>query len=306
MTQQRPTLRQYSAGMRGRSPSPAAREAVYDEDGGGGMVPVGLALGDAEACKIKDALFLGNVMAVQDANFVMMNKIGFCIKCQTGFPVPQHLRRMGVSYTVSNLLGAFMDQSLSVEKKDALLEAFFNRMEDAAEMGMSVLLYSFEDFVWPCFCVVAYWMRKYRWTVEHAVAVMKSRRPDVIFEQSALSELSLLAERISQKHRGAIAAEEESVITHTFANAQGLQSSEEEGSSPATRARPITAHTGRIKWQAGNGIADFCAYHDLPADTPIIPPKRSIIPILRTRRTNTDKAVPFTPARFLDDNTPQQ
>jgi hypothetical protein len=34
-------------------------------------------------------LAVGNIMAVQDSNFLMMNKIGFCIKCQTGFPVPQ-------------------------------------------------------------------------------------------------------------------------------------------------------------------------------------------------------------------------
>jgi hypothetical protein len=34
----------------------------------------------AEACKVKDALFLGNVMAVQDSNFLVMNKIAYCIK----------------------------------------------------------------------------------------------------------------------------------------------------------------------------------------------------------------------------------
>ena len=58
----------------------------------------------AEACKVKDALFLGNVMAVQDANFLVMNKIAYCIKCQTGFAVAQTMKRAGVNYAVINLL----------------------------------------------------------------------------------------------------------------------------------------------------------------------------------------------------------
>ena len=45
--------------------------------------------------------------------------------------------------------------------------------EDAARVqGFGVLLYSFDDLAWCCFAVVAYWLRKYRWTVAHAVRVM--------------------------------------------------------------------------------------------------------------------------------------
>lgn len=146
----------------------------------------------AEACKVKDALFLGNVMAVQDSNFVIMNKISFCVKCQTGFSVPQTLRRVGVNYVVMNLLGAFMDQSLSVETKDTLLENFFALMESALEQGVGVLLYSFQDLVWCCFCVIAYWLRKYRWTVSHALRVMRSRRPALQLEDKAIQELERL------------------------------------------------------------------------------------------------------------------
>lgn len=130
---------------------------------------------------------------------MMMNKIGHIFKCQQGFPIPQNLRRFGVNYHVMNLMGAFTDASLPVDKKDELLETFYNKMEQAAEEGMGVLLCSFQDLTWACFNVVAFWMRKYLWTVDHAVSVMKSRRATLVLEQNCMTELHLLAERISKR-----------------------------------------------------------------------------------------------------------
>jgi len=64
----------------------AAEQAVYDQEedsAGGGLVGLGSSTWIvAEACKVKDALFLGNVMAVQDSNFLTMNKIGYSTKVQ--------------------------------------------------------------------------------------------------------------------------------------------------------------------------------------------------------------------------------
>lgn len=151
---------------------------MYDQDddvGSGGFGNSAWVV--AEACKVKDALFLGNVMAVQDSNFLVMNKIAYCIKCQTGFSVPQTLKRVGVNYAVINLLGAFLDQELPVQTKDTLLDNFYNIMESAADQGVGVLLYAFQDLAWCCFAVMAYWVRKYKWTVSHAHRIMKSRRP---------------------------------------------------------------------------------------------------------------------------------
>jgi len=175
-TMQRPTQAWSRYGHNSRPPA----HRTYDEDEADhstGWSPSAGAWLPPEACKVKDALFLGNVTAVQDSNFVVMNKIGFCVKCQTGFPVPHTLRRMGVTYKVMNLLGAFTDKELSPEAQDALLEKFFTMMEEAAEQGLGVLLYTFQDFAWPCFCVVAFWIRRHMWTVDHALAVMRSRQP---------------------------------------------------------------------------------------------------------------------------------
>eukprot|EP00292_Cryptomonas_paramecium_P024080 CAMPEP_0113687978 /NCGR_PEP_ID=MMETSP0038_2-20120614/16257_1 /TAXON_ID=2898 /ORGANISM="Cryptomonas paramecium" /LENGTH=148 /DNA_ID=CAMNT_0000608695 /DNA_START=172 /DNA_END=614 /DNA_ORIENTATION=+ /assembly_acc=CAM_ASM_000170 len=90
----------------------------------------------ADACKIKDALFIGNLLAVQDISFVTTNKIQYCIKCQTGFPAPPHLKRAGMTCSVMNLLGAFTDPTLPADRKDSLLENFFQTMEEASEQGV--------------------------------------------------------------------------------------------------------------------------------------------------------------------------
>eukprot|EP00961_Rhodomonas_salina_P162765 2192561-Rhodomonas_salina.1 len=34
--------------------------------------------------KMKDGLFIGNVAVVHDTSFLNQNKIGYCVKCQTG------------------------------------------------------------------------------------------------------------------------------------------------------------------------------------------------------------------------------
>jgi hypothetical protein len=41
----------------------------------------------------------------------------------------QGVRKIGVQYSVLNLLGAFTDPSVPAEKKDSLLETLFTRME---------------------------------------------------------------------------------------------------------------------------------------------------------------------------------
>lgn len=79
----------------------------------------------AEACKIKDGVFMGNVMAVQDSGFILSNKICTVIKCQKGFTVPKRLRNAGVQYSVINLLEAFLDDTISDDTKDHMLEGLY-------------------------------------------------------------------------------------------------------------------------------------------------------------------------------------
>ena len=102
----------------------------------------------AEACKIKDGVFMGNVMAVQDSGFILSNKICTVIKCQKGFTVPKRLRNAGVQYSVINLLEAFLDDTISDDTKDHMLEGLYAVVDEACDNGVGVLFYCFQDFVW--------------------------------------------------------------------------------------------------------------------------------------------------------------
>ena len=272
----------------------------------------------AEACKVKDALFLGNVMAVQDSNFLVMNKIAYCIKCQTGFSVPQTLKRQ-VNYAVINLLGAFLDQELPVQTKDTLLDNFYSIMESAAEQGVGVLLYSFQDLAWCCFSVMAYWVRKYKWTVEHALRIMKSRRPALELPDMALRELESLAARLKAKgladaegvrRSSDFTEEEEKILTNTCSNA-GLsrggtnnnpeEFGEEALASPLTRARPLTADSRmRIQWGAGAKLAVFSKEASFESKVPCFSQKPVRGIFRRPRKTvSTGSAGVGNLARFI-------
>ncbi len=99
---------------------------------------------------------MGNVMAVQDSGFILSNKICTVIKCQKGFTVPKRLRNAGVQYSVINLLEAFLDDTISDDTKDHMLEGLYAVVDEACDNGVGVLFYCFQDFVWCAFCILAY------------------------------------------------------------------------------------------------------------------------------------------------------
>uniref|UniRef100_A0A7S0F3R2 Tyrosine-protein phosphatase domain-containing protein n=1 Tax=Hanusia phi TaxID=3032 RepID=A0A7S0F3R2_9CRYP len=266
----------------------------------------------AEACKVKDALFIGNVMTVQDTSFIAINKIGYCVKCQTGFNVPQNLRRVGVTYTVTNLLGAYLDQKMPVEAKDHLLESFYTLMETASEQGVGVLLYAFKDLIWCCFNIIAYWMRKYRWTVHHALHVMKSRRPSLQLTDLAMSELDSLALRLSnQKMEEDISLEEERMLTNTYSNARRLSDPDE---ALLGQVEPYAASRGkqgaegpsrpssRIQWVSDHRMIDYLEpQHNAPVDqrTMKVSPPQGVKSILRKSSRRQEDGEQSDSARFL-------
>jgi len=247
-----------------------------------------------------------------------MNKIAYCIKCQTGFSVPQTLKRQ-VNYAVINLLGAFLDQELPVQTKDTLLDNFYSIMESAAEQGVGVLLYSFQDLAWCCFSVMAYWVRKYKWTVEHALRIMKSRRPALELPDMALRELESLAARLKAKgladaegvrRSSDFTEEEEKILTNTCSNA-GLsrggtnnnpeEFGEEALASPLTRARPLTADSRmRIQWGAGAKLAVFSKEASFESKVPCFSQKPVRGIFRRPRKTvSTGSAGVGNLARFI-------
>mmetsp|Transcript_5443 Transcript_5443/g.19154 ORF Transcript_5443/g.19154 Transcript_5443/m.19154 type:complete len:187 (+) Transcript_5443:961-1521(+) len=108
-------------------------------------------------------------------------------------------------------------------------------------------------------------MRKYRWTVNHAVHVMKSRRPTLQLTELAMSELDSLAVRLSnQKMEEDMSFEEERMLTNTYSNARRL--SEPDETSPWLGDAPSGKHSGgggqvrpssRIQWVSDHRMIDY-------------------------------------------------
>ena len=154
----------------------------------------------AEACKIKDGVFMGNVMAVQDSGFILSNKICTVIKCQKGFTVPKRLRNAGVQYSVINLLEAFLDDTISDDTKDHMLEGLYAVVDEACDNGVGVLFYCFQDFVWCAFCILAYFIRKYKWTADKAWQLLKMKKQNLSMDPVILQALDRLSERVQRVH----------------------------------------------------------------------------------------------------------
>lgn len=91
------------------------------------------------------------------------------------------------------------------------------------------------------------------------------------------------------------------MVTHTFSNSRKENMTIAEGDdashSPNSRARPITAHAGRIKWN-GN-VEETCEDHMLNFDAPIVPPRRAPTPILRASRGGRKPGDGYTDERFI-------
>jgi hypothetical protein len=206
-----------------------------------------------------------------------------------------------------------------VQTKDTLLDNFYSIMESAAEQGVGVLLYSFQDLAWCCFSVMAYWVRKYKWTVEHALRIMKSRRPALELPDMAMRELESLAARLKAKgladaegvrRSSDFTEEEEKILTNTCSNA-GLsrggtnnnpeEFGEEALASPLTRARPLTADSRmRIQWGAGAKLAVFSKEASFESKVPCFSQKPVRGIFRRPRKTvSTGSAGVGNLARFI-------
>jgi hypothetical protein len=100
----------------------------------------------AEAIKIKDGLFLGNILAVQDLSFLLSNKIAHVISCQSGFVAPKRLKKIGINFSSFNVLEAFTNPNMPSDEKDFLVDQLCAAMEACFDIGAGVLLYCFQDF----------------------------------------------------------------------------------------------------------------------------------------------------------------
>lgn len=186
------------------------------------------------AIKIKDGLFLGDEFAAQvshrqDLEFVVANKVTHIINTSAR-QIPNHWEPIGVQYLDFYWLDH--DNQQLFDGRDEIVPEFCAFIERATAAGESVLVHSVRGQCRSVVIVVAYLMRKYRWTMVKSFEFVSSRRPDLNTRQSFIQQLAAFEGRLAKQMVLAVGWEtlpsepEELVLRNTFLNSQFGQMAE--------------------------------------------------------------------------------
>jgi protein-tyrosine phosphatase len=180
------------------------------------------------AIKIKDGLFLGDEFAAQvrdrqDLEFVVANKVTHIINTAAR-QIPNHWEPIGVQYLDFYWLDH--DNQQLFDGRDEIVPEFCAFIERGNTAGESVLVHSVRGQCRSVVIIVAYLMRKYKWTMVKSFEFVNSRRPDLNTRQSFIQQLAGFEGRLAKQMSLAAGWEslppdpEEIVLRNTFLNSQ--------------------------------------------------------------------------------------
>ncbi len=112
------------------------------------------------AAKLKDGVFLGDFESAQDLEFIVANKITRIINC-AGREVANGWERSGIRY-----LTYYWPEAGNVvifDENNTVLDEIYAFIDEATDVGESVLIHSTDGVSRACFCSAVYFMLKYRW-----------------------------------------------------------------------------------------------------------------------------------------------
>lgn len=148
--------------------------------------------------KIKDGLFMGDVDAAQDAEFLQLNGIVHIVNC-----VPRQVpnlfqQSLGLSYTACDL-----DEVLRRPLFDLKNREFMNvvqLIDKALEKTESVLVHSLNGVNRSPSLMIGYLMVKYCWGVDKAYDFMITKRGDIKLDESYAEQLCSLETQLQKTY----------------------------------------------------------------------------------------------------------
>ncbi|GMF16760.1 unnamed protein product [Phytophthora lilii] len=184
--------------------------------------------------KIKDGLFMGDMVAAQDADFLQLNGIMHIVNC-----VPRQVpnifqQSLGLSYTACDL-----DEMLRrpfFDLKNREFTHIIQLIDRALERTESVLVHSLNGINRSPSIMIGYLMVKYCWGLDKAHEFVMTKRSDMKLHESYIDQLCSLEAQI-QEDRPARATErqlyewsthtadpktDEVVLIHTFLNSTAV------------------------------------------------------------------------------------
>lgn len=190
--------------------------------------------------KIKDGLFMGDVDAAQDAEFLQLNGIVRIINC-----VPREVpnvfqQSLGLTYTACDLGEVLQRPFFDLQNREFM--GLVQVIECALEKTESVLVHSLDGFCRSPSIIIGYLMVKYCWGLDKAHDFVVMKRPDIKLHESFVKQLADLETQLQKSYmsrateqqlyewspRAADSKTDESVLVHTFLNSSSRPKSDRE------------------------------------------------------------------------------
>ncbi|KAK1948599.1 Bifunctional polynucleotide phosphatase/kinase [Phytophthora citrophthora] len=217
--------------------------------------------------KIKDGLFMGDMDAAQDADFLQLNGIVHIVNC-----IPRQMpnifqQSLGLSYTACDLDEVLRRPFFDLKNRE--FTQIIQLIDRALERTESVLVHSLTGINRSPSIMIGYLMVKYCWGLDKAHEFVMTKRSDMKLHESYIDQLCSLEAQV-QEDRPARATErqlyewstasadsksDEVVLIHTFLNTASTSNTNTNTNAVPERRRLDTSkrHRGatperRLTW----------------------------------------------------------
>ena len=150
--------------------------------------------------RLIDGLFLGDMHASSDLNFLMLNKISHLVNC-AGKEMPNKdfsdltndPNFVPPSYGLKFLTFYWLDddRQLIFDEQDRVPKEIVRFIDEAIDQGTSVLLHSIRGQSRSSIVAILYFMEKFQWTLLKTLEFVNSRRPDLEIRANFLNQLHI-------------------------------------------------------------------------------------------------------------------
>uniref|UniRef100_K3W6J1 Tyrosine-protein phosphatase domain-containing protein n=1 Tax=Globisporangium ultimum (strain ATCC 200006 / CBS 805.95 / DAOM BR144) TaxID=431595 RepID=K3W6J1_GLOUD len=218
--------------------------------------------------KIKDGLFMGDVDAAQDSEFLQLNGIVHIINC-----VPRQVpnlfqQSLGLSYTPCDLDEVLRRPLFDLKNREFM--GLVKLIDRSLEKTESVLVHSLHGLNRSPSLMIGYLMVKYCWGVDKAYDFIVTKRADIKLDESYAEQLCSLESQLQKTYPDRATEQQifewnpasvdpmtdELVLVHTFLNTTSKSNGNVTNRNPkkkqSTRANRwitwIDQSTERVLW----------------------------------------------------------
>ncbi|CCW63352.1 unnamed protein product [Phytomonas sp. EM1] len=149
------------------------------------------------AVRVKDGIFIGNITAAEDGEFLSMNKITHIINCtgdEIGNLFAGNPQFKYISFPWKDTLSSVCPTML-FDVSDENINRAVQFIDEAVNSGNCVLVHSCYGISRSPTLVAAYLMIKYDWKLESAFSFLHMSHPDMLIKPHFLRQLRLFAKR---------------------------------------------------------------------------------------------------------------